>query len=331
MRLRSVRTCGSLRGQAKRGCALRDSTLDSCPGGKMSYSENVPVLLTRHIRKLRGGSQPILAAANDGRLYVVKFNNNLQGPNLAFNESMGTELYRLCNLPVPSWTPILVTGSFLDENPGCWIETADGKLRPEEGLCFGSRFLCGENCRLLEILPGNSFKRVRNLCDFWLAWLLDICAGHADNRQAIFHQKPNGILDAFFIDHGHMFGGPKGECRVHFKAARYLDVRAYPDVSSKLVTTLRESTASIDPDQLWLRARGLPEDWKTVPALSKFAEALETLSKARLINNAIETMFDSLRRTSGIEIDDNQWGGPAAGSVLRLGIQAAGLRRPFIH
>jgi len=53
-------------------------------------------------------------------------------------------------------------------------------------MCFGSRYLGGEGMRLLEILPGNSFKRVQNHQSFWQAWMIDICAGHVDNRQAIF-------------------------------------------------------------------------------------------------------------------------------------------------
>jgi hypothetical protein len=297
----------------------------------MSVSGREPALLVHCVQKLRGGSQPVLAAANDGQLYVVKFTNNLQGPNLAFNESMGTELYRICGLPVPSWRAILVTASFIDQNPGCWIETAEGKLRPKEGVCFGSQFLCTEDSRLLEILPGKSFNRVCNRNDFWLAWLLDVCADHSDNRQAIFRQDRDGILDPFFIDHGHMFGGPRGDHRVHFRVPRYLDARVYPDVSSKLITSLRRSVASVDADLLWECARALPDDWKTASALDKFVETLETLSSPRLIEGAIETMLDSHRRMSGIEINDLQCGGSAKGSVLRPGIQAAGQRRPLVH
>jgi hypothetical protein len=292
----------------------------------MSISGNEPAFLTHFVRKLRRGSQPILAATNDGQLYVVKFTNNLQGPNLPFNESMGSELYRLSNLPVPSWRPILVTGSFLDQNPECWMETKSERLRPEEGLCFGSRFLCREDDRFLEILPGTSFKRVRNRDDFWLAWLLDICAGHTDNRQAIFRQDPSGTLDAFFIDHGHMFGGPKGEHRVHFKASRYLDGRAYSGVSSNLIATLRRSAASVDAGRLWVRARALPSDWNTVSAVSKFIEMLDKLSNSRLIDSAIETILDLVCVKGGIDTDNVQWRRSPEGSVLHSGIQGSGPR-----
>lgn len=50
-------------------------------------------ILTGFLKALRGGSQSILAQANDGQLYVVKFANNLQGKNLLFNEAAGSMLY----------------------------------------------------------------------------------------------------------------------------------------------------------------------------------------------------------------------------------------------
>ena len=117
-----------------------------------------PAVVTQFIRKVRGASQAILARASDGKLYVVKFRNNRQGPNLLFNECMGTELYLQAGLPVPSWRPMVLTSQFTDRNPGCWIETPNGHVRPEPGLCFGSRFLGGGDIRLFEILPGNSFR-----------------------------------------------------------------------------------------------------------------------------------------------------------------------------
>ena len=120
------------------------------------------VFLTHYIRNLRGGSQPVLAKASDGHTYVVKFANNLQGPNVLFNEGAGSELYRAFGLPVPEWRPVTASEDFLDKNPDCWMQTPEGRLRPASGLCFGSRFLAENGQRLLEILPRSSFERVRN-------------------------------------------------------------------------------------------------------------------------------------------------------------------------
>ena len=287
-------------------------------------------LVTRYIRNLRGGSQPILAQASDGLLYVVKFTNNLQGANLLFNESAGSELFRACGLAVPSWKPLFVGDSFLDQNPDCWIQTPEGRLRPDSGLCFGSRFLGGDGIRLLEILPGTSFKRVRNRESFWLAWMIDICANHVDNRQAIFVEDAEGWLEAHFVDHGHLFGGPKGEQRLYFQASRYLDPRIYQCISLLQRRYFQTIAGSIDVDQLWQRIHALPRDWKTATALKSFAECLDRLLNAKLLQNILDTMADALQRTGEFERNQHQDGRKPPGEVLCLGIQAEGIVRRLI-
>jgi hypothetical protein len=286
--------------------------------------------LTRFIRNLRGGSQPILAEASDGLLYVVKFTNNLQGPNLLFNESAGSELFRACDLAVPSWKSVFVSDSFLDNNPDCWMQTPDGRLRPDSGLCFGSRFLGGDGIRLLEILPGTSFKRVRNHESFWLAWVIDICAKHADNRQAIFVENAEGWLDAHFVDHGHLFGGLKGELRMHFQASRYLDPRIYQYVSSKQRRYFQTIAGSIDMDQLWQRIQALPNDWITAAALRSFAECLDRLSDVMLLQKILDTMADALQRAGGFERNEQQNGRKPPRKVLHLGVRATEMERRLV-
>jgi len=283
------------------------------------------ILLTAYIRTLRGGSQPILAQASDGLLYVVKFTNNLQGANLLFNESIGTELYHACGLAVPLWKPLLITDDFIDHNPDCWMHTQKGRLRPAVGLCFGSRFLGRDVARLLEILPGTSFNRVRNHMSFWLAWLIDICALHADNRQAIFLEDGLGWLDAFFVDQGHFFGGPKEEQQPHFLASRYLDPRVYQNVSSQQRLRLIGLAGAVDVDKLWKRVQELPDDWKTTSALKVFSECLCRLSNAVLLRNIFDTMMNAQQRTRIVERKEQQNGQQLPKAVLCSGVQAAGV------
>jgi hypothetical protein len=295
----------------------------------MSASGQI-VVVTRHIQNLHGGSQPILAQASDGLLYVVKFTNNLQGANLPFNESIGSELYCACGLPVPSWKPLLVTSSFIDRNPDCWMQTPDGYLRPSSGLCFGSRFLGGDGIRLLEILPGTSFKPVRNRKSFWLAWLIDICAGHADNRQAIFLEDAMCGLEAFFVDQGHLFGGPKGEQRPRFLASRYLDPRIYPNVSSKELLNFQKVARCLDVDKLWKRIQALPDDWKTKSAIDRFAQCLCRLSTPNLLRNILDTMVEAQRQANEREEIKKPSGRKPKVPVLRPRIQVAGLEHRLL-
>jgi hypothetical protein len=296
----------------------------------MSISGQMPVFLTRHIRNLRGGSQPILAEASDGLLYVVKFSNNLQGVNLPFNESMGSELYRAFGLAGPSWKPLFVTDGFLDQNQDCWMQTPEGRLRPDTGLCFGSRFLGGAGIRLLEILPASSFKRVRNQMSFWLAWLVDICAEHSDNRQAIFVEDRTGGLQAHFVDHGHLFGGPKGEQRLRFEASRYLDPRVYPHVSSQEVAKVQKAAQLLDVDQLRRQMLRLPDGWKTESAFSRFEACLCRLSNSKLVQNIVETMIEAQQQYNEREKKNRPTGWNATATVLCPGIQASRIGRGLV-
>ena len=288
-------------------------------------------LITRHIQSLRGGSRPILAEASDGFLYVIKFTNNQQGANLCFNESVGSELYRACGLPSPMWKPLLVTDVFLDQNQDCWMDTPYGRIRPASGLCFGSRFLGGAGTRLLEVLPGTYFKRVRNHENFWLAWLIDICAGHADNRQAIFREDSDRWLNASFIDHGHLLGGPKGDLQPHYIASRYLDPRIYQSgVCSEHLVGFQRVALRLNFDQFWRRMQTLPDDWKTASAYDSLAQCLTRLSNRELLQNIADTMIDALQRANGFERNNWQNERRPAVSVLCPRIQATGLEHRLI-
>jgi len=270
----------------------------------VSLCTNFPTV-KRYIKTLRGGSHPVLAEASDGQLYVVKFRNNLQGPSLLFNEAMGSELYRAFALPVPEWKPLKVTDSFIDQNPGLWLETAEGRMRPESGLCFGSLFLGSDAVRLLEILPGSSFRKIGNLRDFWLAWLVDVCAGHLDNRQAIYTEELGGRLTAFFVDHGHMFNGPNSNESSRFQAARYLDWRVYQPVPPQSMTDLpalelQRITGNLQADLLWHEIKKLPEAWINFKAVQQFAKCLDNLSKSELLRSIHETLVDAIWREQAV-------------------------------
>lgn len=290
----------------------------------MPVLENETLHLTQHVRNLRGGSQPMLARASDGLLYVVKLINNLQGPNLLFNESAGSELYRACGLAVPEWKPLQLSDRFIDQNPDCWLQTPEGRLRPVAGLCFGSRFLGGDGQRLIEFLPRASFARVRNRASFWLAWLVDVCSEHADNRQAIFTVQPEGWLDACFVDHGHLFGGPKADMKKSFRVSAYLDPRIYQEVSSQGLSDLTNSIAALDSDMLWQRIEALPCEWRQSSALDGFARSLHRLSEPHLVQNVLDTIIDAHERRSEGQSSEFGNGRKPPASVLRSQIHDAG-------
>lgn len=207
-----------------------------------------------HVRKLRGGSQPVLVQASDGFLYVVKFLNNPQGSNLLFNEALGTELFRGAGLPVPEWRLVHISEEFLDRNQACWMELEHGLLRPKAGWCFGSRFLNLRNTSVFEILSRTSFNRISNRRDFCTAWVLDALCGHADNRQAIFIERDTKSLEAFFIDHGHLFGGHP-ELRLRAFWRHVISILASILGHGREISKISKEPSS---DSIWQRSPMLP-------------------------------------------------------------------------
>lgn len=273
--------------------------------------------VTHFIKKLPGGSQPVLVQAEDDLLYVAKFADNLQGTNLPFNESMGAELYRACGLTVPLWKPLLLTDEFLERSPGAWMQTEQGLQRPSAGLCFGSRYLGADKARLYEILPSTAFHRVCNRADFWLSWLIDVCADHTDNRQALFLEGADGQLLSYFIDHGHLFGGPGSGrgAKTHFAASRYLDARIYPQLSSRDSLGVLRSLECFDMQPVRRRLSAIPDAWKTASALDSLDRCLERLADHKLLENLLEMIADSVAAKRDMECTAGRRGYKAGSAV----------------
>ncbi len=278
-------------------------------------------VVARFIRGLRGGSQPILAQASDGLTYVVKFINNPQGPNVLFNESAGTELYRAFGLSVPQWKPLFVSDSFIDDNPDCWMQTANRRQRPESGLCFGSRFVGGDGGAIFEWLPNGRVKRVRNRSSFWLAWMVDICADHMDGRQAVYLEDAEGNLTAFFVDHGFMFGGPNGDKWRSPLSGRCVDRRVYGDLSPNGRMNLRRIAKRLNVDRLWRRIEAVTGDWKTQSALAHAETCLNRLSNGELLRALVDKMFEAPGGFAGC-MERTQDIVPRS-PILPVGLQAA--------
>jgi hypothetical protein len=263
----------------------------------MDQNKCIKALL--HIRKLRGGSQPILVRADDGFFYVVKFLNNLQGSNLLFNEALGTELFRRAGLLVPAWRPVYISEDFLDRYPACWMETENGRRRPKAGWCFGSRYLSLRNTALFEILPERSFSRIGNRRDFWTAWVLDTLCGHADNRQALFLERNSGSIEAYFIDHGHLFGGAAGTESPRFLASRYLDPRIYAKANVEDADEIQRAIQYLDLTAFSNVASSLPGGWCTEWTFLGFEHFARQISDPILLKDVVYFILSKVESAKG--------------------------------
>lgn len=252
------------------------------------------VSLVRGVRKLRGSSQPLLALADNDGFYVVKFEGNVPGQHALFNEAAGTILYRTIGLPVPDWQPVYVTQSFFERNSVADHETPTGSWRPRSGFAFASRLVIGHQGSCHDLLPSRSIARLRQSEMFWLAWLVDVCALHSDNRQAVFTVAADGKIDTIFIDHGRMFGGLTGFDEPKMIASRYLDARFYPEFTSNTFETIKRLLLEFNPDECLKQVTAVPDTWVTSQALCNLRATLSHLTERNVWENMLHTIVSSL-------------------------------------
>jgi len=283
------------------------------------------ILLVRFVRRLRGGSQPIVAEGSDGVLYVVKFLNNPQGANVLFNEGAGSELLATAGLPVPGWSALLASNEFLDRNPECWMTAGEDLLRPTAGLCFGSRFLDGGEKRTLEILPGASYKRLRRRDQLWTAWLLDACCHHSDIRQILFTEETSGRFNSVFIDNGHLFGGSTGTKVALPRASQYLDNRIYRELAESEVDGTVRFLQYLDTDCLRRKALALPREWQSGSAISALEGALNRLADQSQLSTIMDSIIEIQRLRLKLETSRGGFEFPGRPSFLHPSIP----RKPF--
>ena len=281
------------------------------------------MVITRFIRNLKRSSNPFLAEADDGHQYVVKSMRWGTPPNLLFNECAGSALYRACGLDVPEWKPILLTKEFIDQNRHEWTLAPRGLIGHESGLAFGSRYLGETGKPLFQILPGSDYPRVINRHDFWLAWLLDACCFHTDNRQAIFLQLENNQFRAVFIDHGNNFGGPAGGSKCPPEASRYLDSRIYDTTTGPDPQLLTARSTRFDEVLLWDQINRIPRELRTYSAIASFCDCLTRLKNTRLISSIADSLasriFDGMRSERPNDVNSEQQAAEVLCSVVRRG------------
>jgi len=210
---------------------------------------------------------------------------------LLFNEAVGTELFRQAGLLVPEWRVVRVSEDFTRANPECWLQTSCGPVRQPAGECFGSRFLGLSDGSVFEILAGRHFSRLRDRDNLWTAWALDVFCDHTDNRQVVFLEGAARWLEAYFIDHGHMFGGACGTKSSHFRASQYLDPRIYTQATAELAGELEEKIHRIDLSEITEAVFNLPKQWASVTAMNRFESFVQRICNRTLVKHVIRCIL----------------------------------------
>jgi hypothetical protein len=229
------------------------------------HCSNVILSASKYIRKMKGGSQSILVQANDGKYYVVKMAANPQGANTLANELLGSLIAKSVGLPAAEGKGIYLSDSFIDSYPDLWFVLLSGRRRPDEGIHFGSLFVgqpSGQE-RPSEYISPSRVNMIANRDAFLGMYILDVWANHQDHRQAVLRRHSNDpAQEAFFIDHGHMFGGPEWEFRERPGVAFHLEKAVYFDLwQEEQIASWISHFQSVLPEVLsWVEST-IPSDW----------------------------------------------------------------------
>jgi hypothetical protein len=156
---------------------------------------------------MRGGAQSQLMRCEDGGYYVVKFQNNPQGPRILANELLGTRLAARMGLPTPSAAVIDVRESLIEQTEDLVIQLGRGRKRCSAGLQFGSRYPDSPaEIVVYDFLPDEQLREVANLADFCGMLVFDKWTCNTNGRQAVFFRPPGeSRYRASMIDQGFCF------------------------------------------------------------------------------------------------------------------------------
>ena len=197
---------------------------------------------------MRGGAQSHLIEGEDGRFYVVKFQNNPQHRRTLANEWIASRVLNYLEIATPPIDIVYFSDQFLMDNPEVHMQFGTKRVPVEAGRHFGSRFPGDPaSVAVYDFVPDTLLLTVENLSEFLGILAFDIWTGNADARQSIFvrtrlrdlkrfsdeHSLRQGFV-ALMVDHGLIFNGrhwdyPAPTQGLYFRPVIYQGVRGLID------------------------------------------------------------------------------------------------------
>jgi hypothetical protein len=260
---------------------------------------------------MRGGAQGQLMLGADGRIYVVKFQNNPQHRRVLANELLASRLAAAAGLATPEAELVEVSKWLVEHTPELEIDLGRTKERCEAGLQFGSRFVGGlMPGQVVDYLPEEQLAEVKNLAEFAGILALDKWTGNANGRQAVFTRKQRERrYRAVFIDYGYCFHA--GEWRfedvplrgVYYRNDVYREITGWESFEPWL--TRLETMAA---ETVWAAANEVPPEWYGGDLTEMEALVEKLLARRSRIRELIEGFGKSDRKPFP------KWGGMGAKS-----------------
>jgi len=222
------------------------------------------VLAVQQIRRMRGGAQGHLMLGADGKLWVVKFQNNPQHSRVLANEMLATRLAAAAGLTVPDTAVVEVSSWLIENTPELEVDHGRERVRCAAGLQFGARYVGGlMPGQVVDYLPEEQLGEIRNLEEFAGMLCLDKWTANANGRQAVFSRKAREKrYSACFIDQGYCFHA--GEWRfedaplrgVYPRNTVYANVAVWRSFEPWLTRM-----ETMEPAIVWKAAEEIPPEW----------------------------------------------------------------------
>jgi hypothetical protein len=246
----------------------------------------LPLVLRRSLRMMRGQTQAQLVETEYGHAYVTKFGNNPLGPRVLASEWMGSLLMRQLGLPVPSAALIIARPAEYDVHNRCCTE-------PIARLHFGSSYPGDPSTdAVYDFIPDPLLSSIQHQNAFAGACVFDIWVANTDMRQAVFYRERNSVrsLSVLFIDNSHLFGGPDWTFEETDMTGRYMSASAYRNIQSwnSFCPWLQRIEQMSKTDTVWLIANSIPEEWlcgRDRHSIERIAE--ELLERSRNLGERI--------------------------------------------
>jgi hypothetical protein len=166
---------------------------------------------------MKGGSQPFLLEASDGKAYVTKTTSTPQHIRSLVSEWICTALLNSLGINCPECALVDVGEDFLREYPDLYLEDSGARRAVQPGVHFGSLHPGRvDHDATYDWIPAHLHQIVHNKADFLGMFVFDNWVMQSDRRQVIYVRERVGAaarsprakgLRAFMIDHGMAFGG----------------------------------------------------------------------------------------------------------------------------
>jgi hypothetical protein len=260
--------------------------------------------VTSVVKAQRGGSQSRLVMCNDGKLYVLKMHPNPQGPNMLANEALGSILLRGLGFLAPRWRQVRINLKTIRLFPDLAMCTKDGVTTfPACGLHFGSEYLGGPQYRLFDFMPKSHSHMLRSTSQQLPIYLFDIWASQQDERQCIYQRTWNATLyDTFFIDNGHLFGGPTWQEVAGQARATHSNTIQPPMIEDPRIEQCLKLFEGCIPKLLHRGVAMVPPEWYKDDIYALYARLMWRLDFIRLL-----VAGDILRRDQHPRIHDTRY------------------------